>query len=123
MSIGLGEIFKVFESQFGTGTFQGAQEISQKQGLSEADKAMLTMVKCFVQKKLAQQQLQIQYIFHVQTMRSNKPQLYHGKSWLEFEKFVQICESNFFLAYWSFDQNIDKIAYILGFLMDTPASK
>ena len=56
-------------------------------------------------------------------MRGNKPQLYHGKSRLEFEKFVWICESNFILAHWGPDQNIDKIAYALGFLMGTPASE
>ena len=118
------EILKVPESQFGTEIFRGAQKTFQGgQAPSEADKAMLAMVERFVQERLAQQQPQNQHIPSVQTMRGNKPQLYHGKSWSEFEEFVWICESNFFSAHWGLDQNIDKIFYASGFLIGTPASE
>lgn len=81
------------------------------------------MVERLVRERLAQHQPQAQHVPHVQMMRGNKPQPYHGKSQSEFEEFVRICESNFLSAHWGPNQNIDKIAYASGFLMGTPASE
>ena len=81
-STGPGEVLEVPKSQFGTATFQGIQGTPQaEQGPPEANKAMLAMVKRLVRERLANQQPPApQHIPHVQTMRGNKPQPYHGKS-------------------------------------------